>query len=279
MASSSGCTPMLASADVHSSGKMRRWPTAPRRPCSSSSCDSVPASKNFSISASSASATISMRLSRAAAAASASAAGTSPAAGLLPSPGKRSACMRTRSTTPSNAFSSPIGSCTGTTSRPNASRSEDSERSRLARSRSRRLSTTTHGASISAAVFQTFSVCTSTPATASTTTAAASVMRRAARVSLRKFAMPGVSMKLIFVRFHSANAALEDSVCLRAISSSSKSVTVLPSSTLPSRLTIPASNSAAAASCVLPAPLCPTSATFLISSAAYTFMVLGAVLS
>ena len=41
-------------------------------------------------------------------------------------------------------------------------------------------------------------------ATASTTTSAASATRSAARASLRKFAMPGVSMKLILVLFHSA---------------------------------------------------------------------------
>ena len=80
--------------------------------------------------------------------------------------------------------------------------------------------------------------------------------------------MPGVSMRLTFTRSRSAKATLDDSVCLRAISSSSKSVTVLPSSTLPSRLTIPASKSAADASCVLPDPLWPTRATFLICSAA-----------
>ena len=101
--------PMLASADVHTSGKIRRLPTALRRPRSNSSCDSVPASKNFSISSSSASATISIRLSRALEAASASAGGISPATGLSPSPGDRTARIRTRSTTPSNDLSSPIG--------------------------------------------------------------------------------------------------------------------------------------------------------------------------
>ena len=67
--------------------------------------------------------------------------------------------------------------------------------------------------------------------------------------------MPGVSMRLIFCLFHSAYARLADSVCLRAISSSSKSVTVVPSSTLPKRLTMPASERMAEASCVLPDPL------------------------
>ena len=73
----------------------------------------------------------------------------------------------------------------------------------------------------SSATAHTFSVSTSEPATASTTTRAASATRNAQLVSLKKFAMPGVSTRLIFVFFHSANAVLADSVCLREISSSS----------------------------------------------------------
>ena len=73
--------------------------------------------------------------------------------------------------------------------------------------------------------------------------------------------MPGVSIRFIFVERHSVNAALAESVCLRAISSSSKSVTVVPSSTLPRRFTIFAPNSIADTSCVFPEPLCPTTAT------------------
>src|SRR5262245_57701919 len=65
---------------------------------------------------------------------------------------------------------------------------------------------------------------------------------------------------------------LEDSVCLRAISSSSKSVTVVPSSTFPKRLTMPASDRMAAASCVFPDELWPTRATFLMPAASYTFI-------
>ena len=64
--------------------------------------------------------------------------------------------------TPRNDFSSPIGSCTGTTARPNTARSDSSDRSRLARSRSSRFSTTMRGSSSSAAASQTFSVETST---------------------------------------------------------------------------------------------------------------------
>ena len=60
------------------------------------------------------------------------------------------------------------------------------------------------GIDSSSAVSHTFSVETSTPCSASTTTSAASATRSAARASLRKLAMPGVSMKLILVLFHSA---------------------------------------------------------------------------
>ena len=58
--------PMLRGAEVHTSGKMLGRAATPRSsPATSSSCVSVPASKNFSISASSASATISISASRA----------------------------------------------------------------------------------------------------------------------------------------------------------------------------------------------------------------------
>ncbi len=67
--------------------------------------------------------------------------------------------------------------------------------------------------------------------------------------------MPGASTRLIFCLFHSAYARLADSVCFRATSSSSKSVTVVPSSTLPKRLTMPESERMAEVSCVLPEPL------------------------
>jgi hypothetical protein len=60
---------------------------------------------------------------------------------------------------------------------------------------------------------------------------------------------------------------LAESVCLREISSSSKSVTVLPSSTLPSRFTMPASKRIAEASWVLPDPVCPTTAMFRMLAA------------
>ena len=63
------------------------------------------------------------------------------------------------------------------------SRTEASVRSRLERSRSRRLTTTRRGSPSDSASAHTFSVCTSTPETASTTTSAASATRRPARAS------------------------------------------------------------------------------------------------
>jgi hypothetical protein len=120
-----------------------------------------------------------------------------------------------------NSFSSPIGSWIGTTPRPSDWCSDSSDRSRLARSRSRRFTTTMRGSSSSSAIAQTFSVETCTPDTASMTTIAQSATFSAARASVRKFAIPGVSMRLIFCLFHSAKATLAESVCLREISSSS----------------------------------------------------------
>ena len=222
-------------------------------------------SKNLSMRVSSASATISIKASRAVLAESAMSSGISSTEGLPWSPGvNTSAFMATRSTTPRNDCSLPSGSWSGTMVRPSTSRSAARERSRLARSRSKRLSTITLGIPSSSAAAQVFSVWTSTPATASTTTTAASLTRSAALASLRKFAIPGVSMMLILVLFHSAYARFADRVCFRSMASSSKSVTVVPSSTMPKRVTMPALNSMAEVSCVLPDPLCPTIATFLM---------------
>ena len=242
--------------DVHTSGKILAAIVPLRRPATSSSSVSVPASKNFSISFSSFSATISTSASRAASTAAVMSAGTGPSVNApLSSVLNVNAFRVTRSTMPLKLFSAPIGSWIGMMVRVNVSRSDASDRSRLARSRSIRLRTTIRGSDSSSAASHAFSVWTIGPATASTTTSAPSATWSAARASARKFPMPGVSIRLIFCLFHSAYATLEDSVCLRAISSSSKSVTVVPSSTLPNRLTIPATERSAEASCVLPEPL------------------------
>ena len=117
----------------------------------------------------------------------------------------------------------------------------------------------------SSAKLQTFSVCTSTPATPSTTTSAASAATSDALVSLMKILKPGVSIRLIFFLFHSAAATAVEMVILRAISSSSKSVMVLPSSTRVRRLVAPVVNSRPAARDVFPECPWPTRATFRIS--------------
>jgi hypothetical protein len=109
IASISACSPMLAVADAQTTGKIRPAPMPRFSPESSSSCVSVPASKNFSMSASSASATISMSASRAVAAARSRLAGTG-ASFTLPLPSVVEAFIETRSTTPVKLFSSPIGS-------------------------------------------------------------------------------------------------------------------------------------------------------------------------
>src|SRR5262245_43801997 len=180
MASRTGCDPMLDEPAVHTSGNTLALSVAFFSPVTSSSCVSVPASKNFSISCSSASATISISASRAALARSVISPGTAPSV-ILPEPSvaKVYAFIATRSTTPLKLLSSPRGSWIGTIARPQVSRSDSSERSSEARSRSRRLSTTIRGSESSCAAAQAFSVCTSTPATASTTSSVPSATRLA----------------------------------------------------------------------------------------------------
>ncbi len=143
-----------------------------------------------------------------------------------------SARIRTRSTTPVKPRSSPIGSWIGTISRAQSRCSDSSDRSRLARSRSSRLSTTMRGRLSGGRVRPQLLGLHFDAGTESTTTTAASTTRSAERASVRKLAMPGVSMMLILVLSHSACARLEERECLRAMASSSKSVTVVPSSTL-----------------------------------------------
>ena len=214
--------PTLVIAEAQRTGKSLLWAIPRRSPAVTSSLVSVPSSKNRSMSASSASAISSTSASRAACASAACSAGISPAViAPLPSVLNVNPFIETRSMTPRKSRSCPIGMLIGTTVRPNVLRSDSSERSRLARSRSNRLTTIRRGTAISSASRHTASVWTCTPATASTTTRAASVTRSAPRVSLRKFAIPGVSTRLTLVLFHSSHARLDPSVCLRAISSSS----------------------------------------------------------
>src|ERR1700683_299174 len=182
--------------------------------------------------------------------------------------------MFTRSTTPLKSFSEPIGNWIGTARRPNFSWTLPSVRSKSERSRSSLLIRMARGSSNSSAKLQTFSVCTSTPATPSTSTSAESAARMAALVSLIKMLKPGVSIRLIFFFDHSANASAVEMVSLRWISSSSKSVMVVPSSTRVNRFVAPAVKRIPAASVVFPEWPWPISATFLTSVPSYIFTLL-----
>src|ERR671910_30837 len=66
--------------------------------------------------------------------------------------------------------------------------------------------------------------------------------------------------------FQSKGATASDSDILRFVSSGSVSHTELPSSVEPLRGITPARNNNASATDVLPLPLCPTNATFLMRS-------------
>ena len=76
-------------------------------------------------------------------------------------------------------------------------------------------------------------------------------------------------MRLILRSSHSNESSDAEIDIWRACSSSSASETVVPSTTEPSRLIAPASNSSASNSEVFPVPRCPTSATLRIWSAGF----------
>src|ERR1017187_6652877 len=78
--------------------------------------------------------------------------------------------MRIRSTMPLNSRALPIGRCMGTAVRPKFSCTLASARGKSARSRSSLFTTIARGSLNCSANAHTFSVCTSTPATPSTTT-------------------------------------------------------------------------------------------------------------
>ena len=188
---------MLRSADVQTSGKSlpRRSSRCAARRRSSSSV-SVPASKNFSISCSSASATISISASRAAVdRARPCRRESAPSVNLpLPSvcererlhraPDRRRRVKRLLFADRQLNRDRPCG-C-------RRSRSDSSERSRLARSRSSRLSDDqARQRQLVGRRPDLFGLHHRRRDTASTTTSAASATRSAARASLRKLPMPG----------------------------------------------------------------------------------------
>ena len=155
--------------------------------------------------------------------------------------------MATRSTTPRNPRSVPIGNCSATTLRPKDCCRDSMERSKLESSRSIQVSTKARGISYSRQKSQSFSVVTCVPTWASTAIKAQSAAIKEALVSLMNVPYPGRSRKLIFtfapeqsVQGHSACASAVCVEILRAISSSSKSVVVVPSATFPQRGVMPA---------------------------------------
>ena len=101
------------------------------------------------------------------------------------------AVSESRSATPRNAASSPMGSSSGAIPAPKASCSSSRVRSNEARSRSSLLTKISRGSPSSAAAFHMFAVCTSTPSTALTTNTARSATARAARRFLGEVGVAG----------------------------------------------------------------------------------------
>ena len=108
------------------------------------------------------------------------------------------------------------------------------------------------------------SVETSTPFWALTIISAQSLARIAVSESARNDDSPGASIRLISVPRHSRWHSDAEMLIPRRCSSSSKSLTVDPSATLPMRLVSPAANNKASTRLVFPVPRCPSTATLRI---------------
>src|SRR5579884_226781 len=178
-----------------------------------------------------------------------------------PPEGSMYAHMCRRSTTPLSSCSEPIGSWIATQRSESCCRAASSTRKKSARSRSSMFTNTTRESACSSARFQTRDVFTSTPITPLRTTRTPSTTRSAAYVSAWNPASPGVSITLIFRPCHSRWQSEPESDIWRRCSCSSQSETVVPCSTLPSRLVFPAWKSSASTSEVLPTPRWPATAT------------------
>src|SRR5215216_4586668 len=101
------------------------------------------------------------------------------------------------------------------------------------------------------------------------TNTADSQTRRAPSASATNEGSPGVSIRLTLTSRHMKEASDAEIDIPRAFSSSSASDTVVPSATVPRRVSAPASNKSASWSEVLPLPRWPTSATLRILLAAW----------
>ena len=106
----------------------------------------------------------------------------------------------------------------------------------------------------------------STPSTAEMTNRAASAALSPARRSPTKSAYPGVSMRLILTPSTTTGASDRETERCWRTSASSKSLTVVPSSTRPARGTAPVATRRDSSSVVFPDPLGPTSTTLRMCS-------------
>src|SRR6185437_10205034 len=121
--------------------------------------------------------------------------------------------------------------------------------------------TTARGIPTAAHSSQSSRVTPSIPSVAATTKSAQSAARRPALRSPVKSASPGVSIRLTVIPSltKGVRARFTDRFCL--ISTSSKSLAVVPSSTRPARATVPVCKRSASAKVVFPLPEWPTSTT------------------
>ena len=162
--------------------------------------------------------------------------------------------MSTRSMTPRTSCSCPSGISVATTCGPKAALSASSVRKKSARSRSSMFTKSIRARSSSAARSHSRTVPTSTPSTPLTTNTADSQTRSAPSASATKLGSPGVSRRLILRSCHSNEPKLVAMDIDRACSSASASDIVVPSATVPMRVSAPAWKSSASFSEVLPLP-------------------------
>ena len=142
--------------------------------------------------------------------------------------------------------------------------SDASAASKSARSRSSRLTWTMRGSPSSSARRHSRSVETSTPATPEISKSAPSTTLSAPSASPWNDGSPGVSMRFSRRPSHSACARVAEIDIERRFSSSSWSVTVVPSTTVPRRVVAPLSNSSDSTRDVFPDPRWPSTATLRI---------------
>src|SRR5262245_57598272 len=117
------------------------------------------------------------------------------------------------------------------------------------------------------------SVPVSTPCVAGTTHSAPSAAASPAMASPWKSRNPGVSMRLILVSCHSANAHERLIEKPRSVSSGAKSVSAVPSFTDPCRFELPDTKASASTRLVFPLAPCPTTAMLRISDPLYSLIV------